>query len=96
MQIYHQQCFILKNIIFILIVIFPEIALAAGDKSITMESLLFNFGPIILLVALWIIFMKRSGIGAKKQKDYIDRLHVHMARNEELLERIAKAVEKDN
>jgi ATP-dependent Zn protease len=57
-------------------------------------SLLYSWAPVILLIGFWIFFMRRMRGG--KQGGYFDRRVVHMERQEQLLERIAAALEKRN
>jgi ATP-dependent Zn protease len=57
-------------------------------------SLLYSWAPVILMIGFWIFFMRRMGEG--KQGRYFDRSVVYMERQEQLLERIAAALEKRN
>jgi hypothetical protein len=58
-------------------------------------QILINSFPMLLLIAVWIFFMWRSGLGRRGyttqyRKDYIEQMH----RQTEILQRIAIALEK--
>jgi ATP-dependent Zn protease len=56
---------------------------------------LISAAPFILLIGFWLFFMYfMKGGGTKFQREYIKRHKDHMDRLEELLERIAVALEK--
>ena len=50
------------------------------------------WGPVLLIIAAWVWFFKRSGF--KRHREYLNMSVTHMQRKEELLERIAEALEK--
>ena len=60
----------------------------------TWSSLLISCAPFLLLIGFWIFFMKKLGAG--KQAKYMERSQVFMDRQEQLLERIAAALEQRN
>jgi hypothetical protein len=73
---------------------FPKIALAAGDSdSNVWTDFLFSWGPILLLIVVWLLYMRNYRVRGG-MKTYVKRLYEYMDRTEELLERIAQAVEK--
>jgi hypothetical protein len=57
-------------------------------------SLLYWWGPVLGLVAFYIWFMKKTGL--RRQREYMSMNMAHMQRSEELLERIADALEKNS
>ena len=57
-------------------------------------SLLYNWGPILLMIGFWFMIMRK--ITAGRQGKYIDRSMAFMDRQEQLLERIAVALERRN
>lgn len=68
-----------------------------ADQSQTLVETLIGFLPIVLfLLILWFLFRKQQKTPlANLQKEYLTRQLQHMARIEELLERIAKALERN-
>lgn len=56
-------------------------------------DLLVTWGPMLLFIGIWWYFMKRSP-WISKQSDYYKRHETHMARVEELLARVATALER--
>jgi ATP-dependent Zn protease len=62
--------------------------------SAAWESLLYTWAPILLMVGFWLFFMRRMGSG--KQAKYLERSTAFMDRQEQLLERIATALERRN
>ena len=77
-----------------LIIFSNGIVWAADEKASNVWSnFFFSWGPIILLIAVWIFFMRRMGGSGKK--NYYERAYEHMEKQEQLLERIAKALEKN-
>lgn len=52
------------------------------------------WGPVLLLVAFWVWFFKRTGF--RRHREYMNMSVAHMQRVDELLERIAEALEKRN
>jgi hypothetical protein len=59
-----------------------------------MESLLYTWAPIILMIAFWVFFMRR--LGSLRHGKYMERNLAFMERQEQLLERIATALERRN
>ena len=57
-------------------------------------SILISCVPFLLLIGFWIFFMKKLGGG--KQAKYMERSQAFMDRQEQLLERIATALEQRN
>lgn len=64
-----------------------------GNRSL-LVNLLFTWGPLIFISIIWIFFMRKVRFG--KQGDYMKRANAHMDKVEELLERIAVSIEKNN
>lgn len=56
-------------------------------------DLLVSWGPMLLFVGVWFYFMKR-GPWISEQHKQNERSQRHMERVEDLLERIAKALER--
>ena len=74
-------------------------ALAQQDETSpspsTLESLLFSVVPILLIGGLvWWFFGRAVRTSQKRTDDYVARQEQHNQRVEQLLERIAKAVER--
>lgn len=64
-----------------------------GSKSYNIWlSLAFWWGPVFLLMAFYVWYMKKTGI--RRNREYMSMSLAHMQRSEELLERIAEAFEK--
>jgi len=59
------------------------------------SDVIVGWSPFVLLIAFWIFFLvvMRKGGPVKEQREYLKRHQLHMDRTEELLERIALAVE---
>ena len=57
-------------------------------------SLVYTWAPILLMVGLWLFFMRKLGVG--RQGKHIERSLAFMDRQEQLLERIAIALERSN
>jgi ATP-dependent Zn protease len=57
-------------------------------------NMLISWMPFIILIAFWVYFMKR-GVVAKQAK-YMERNTVLMEQQQQLLERIATALEERN
>jgi ATP-dependent Zn protease len=71
----------------------PGIIVAAEKQSReTLESLLISWFPMLLLVAVWIYFMKKKGV--QWQSSGGEEMNRHLEKIEQSLERIAKALEK--
>ena len=60
-------------------------------KTATWVNIAMWWGPVLVLLVLWAWFMRKTGI--RRQREYMNAGAVHMQRVEELLERIAAAVE---
>jgi ATP-dependent Zn protease len=58
------------------------------------SALAYTWAPIILMIGFWLFFMRRMSIG--RQGKYMDRSIAFMDRQEQLLERIAVALERRN
>ena len=66
----------------------------SGGES-PLATLLYSWGPVFVMIAFWAYFMRKMpGIG--KQAAYFDRQQLYMAKCEELLARIAAALEERN
>jgi ATP-dependent Zn protease len=57
-------------------------------------SVLYSWAPILLLIGFWLFIMRKLGTG--KQARYFERSMAFMERQEQLLERIATALERRN
>ena len=57
-------------------------------------SLAYTWAPILLMIGFWIFLIKR--MGTFRNKSYLDRQIEFMNRQEQLLERIAAALERRN
>lgn len=72
---------------------FPQIVVAAEETSReTWEALLINWFPMLLLIAVWIYFMRKHG--GKWQSWGGGEMNQHLEKIEQSLERIARALEK--
>lgn len=60
----------------------------------TVTALLYTWAPILLMVGFWVFMMRR--LGTWRHKGYVDRQLEFMTRQEQLLERIATALERRN
>jgi ATP-dependent Zn protease len=56
------------------------------------SALLYTWAPILLMIGFWLFFMRKF----KKQTTYTERSLAFMDRQEQLLERIAVALERRN
>lgn len=64
-----------------------------GNKSYNIGlSFAIWWGPVLLLMAFYVWYMKKTGI--RRNREYMSMSLAHMQRSEELLERIAGALEK--
>lgn len=64
-----------------------------GNKSYNVWlSFAFWWGPVFLLMVFYVWYMKKTGI--RRNREYMGMSLAHMQRSEELLERIAGALEK--
>lgn len=61
-------------------------------QSHTWINVLISWAPFLLLIAFWIYFMKRLSFGGRG--NYIEHHMRSMDRQDELLERIAVALER--
>jgi nitrogen fixation-related uncharacterized protein len=63
-------------------------------QKIDLVEVLINWFPMLLLVAVWVIFLwwarRKGGYSTQYQRDYMDQ----MRKQTELLERVASALEK--
>jgi ATP-dependent Zn protease len=59
-------------------------------------SFIASWLPFLLLLTFWLWFFLRKGGWAGKQRQYIERSVLFMERQEQLLERIAAALEQRN
>ena len=68
---------------------------ASGGEPSTLWSLFWTILPIVIIVPIFILFIRRMQKPImKRTQDHMARQVQHMDRVEQLLERIAKAVEK--
>jgi hypothetical protein len=58
------------------------------------SSVLYSWAPILLMIGFWMYIMRRVGSG--KQAVYMERSIAFMDRQEQLLQRIATALEQRN
>jgi len=61
----------------------------------TWTSVLLSWLPFLVLIGFWIFFMRKAGWGGRQGK-YIERHLAFMDRQEQLLERVAVALEERN
>ena len=62
--------------------------------SETVTALLYTWAPILLMVGFWLFFMRR--MGTWRRGGYVDRHIEYMEQQNQLLERIATALERRN
>lgn len=74
--------------LFVFLMFYPVASFAAETKSNIWIDVLVAWGPFILLVALYVYYMRGSGI--RKNSKLIDRNMEHMDRVEKLLEKIVE------
>jgi ATP-dependent Zn protease len=60
----------------------------------TWVNMLISWAPFLILIGFWIYFMRQMRSGS--QAKYMARSHSFMDRQEQLLERIAVALEERN
>jgi ATP-dependent Zn protease len=73
----------------------PAALLAQEDgRESPIMALLYTWAPVLLIVALWIFFMRRFGWGKGGYKQYMMTNQEHMASIDRNLERIAVQLEK--
>jgi ATP-dependent Zn protease len=58
------------------------------------SALLYSWAPILVMIGFWVFIMKKIGTG--RQAKYVERSMAFMERQEQLLERIATALERRN
>jgi len=77
-------------------IVYPALAFGGQDEGNRsfLSHLFFTWGPLIFIAIIWIYFIRKARFG--KQGDYIKRANAHMDKVEELLERIAVSIEKNN
>lgn len=80
-------------------VFLPLLAQAQTQTTPGGESLLANLlemiVPFLLIGGLfWFFFIRRVGAAQRRSQEYMSEMKVHNARVEELLERIAKTLER--
>jgi hypothetical protein len=63
-------------------------------ETFAWSALLYNWAPILLMIGFWIFIMRKVGTG--RQTAYLERSIAFMNRQEQLLERIATALEQRN
>jgi len=63
-------------------------------NSEVLTSLAYTWAPILLMIGFWLFFMRR--MGTWRQRGYFDRHIEFMERQNQLLERIATALERRN
>lgn len=71
----------------------------SGQGKPTFFSVLLSWFPMILLIAVWVIAMRKCGLGKQKQvleknMAYMDKAEVYMAKNEKLLEEILQTLKQ--
>lgn len=64
------------------------------ENGSVFATLLYNWGPILVLIGFWFWIMRK--VGGTRQRNYTDRSLAFMDRQEQLLERIATALEQRN
>jgi ATP-dependent Zn protease len=64
------------------------------ENGSVLAALLYNWAPILLMIGFWLWIMRR--VGGTKQRNYTERSIAFMDRQEQLLERIATALEQRN
>ena len=62
--------------------------------SETWTALLYTWAPILLMIGFWLFFTRR--MGTWRRKGYFDQHIEFMERQNQLLERIATALERRN
>ena len=60
------------------------------------SALLYTWAPILLMIGFWLFFMWKFKKQTTKQTTYTERSLEFMDRQEQLLERIAVALERRN
>lgn len=65
-----------------------------GSDASVWANVLYSWAPILLMIGFWVFIMRKLGPG--RQARYVDRSLAFMERQEQLLERIATALERRN
>lgn len=65
-----------------------------NGSETTWGSMVWSWLPVLVMIGAWIYIMRKLPTG--KQAAYLDRQQQYMAKSEELLERIAVALEERN
>lgn len=65
-----------------------------GETHTWWADVLYTWAPVLLMIGFWVFFMRRFAGG--RQAKYLERCHGFMNRQEQLLERIATALEQRN
>jgi len=75
----------------------PQVARAAEQSSKEMwETLLINWFPMLLLIGVWIFFMRKMNKQPGKWQPWGgEEISQHLEKIEQSLERIARALEKN-
>jgi hypothetical protein len=73
--------------------LFASSDLLMGDAMKSWEDFLVSWAPMLLFIVVWGYFMRRNP-WVSKQNDYYQRRQRHMEKVEELLGRIATALER--
>ncbi len=74
-------------------IIIPQIVVAAEENSRDVwQTLLISWGPMLLLIAVWIYFVRR--LQGKGKSWSLQETNQHLEKIEQSLERIARALEK--
>lgn len=70
-------------------------------EEAVLRDILLSWGPMLLLIGVWIFFMSRSRGSLQKQSDYMDQVRTYVTehiaetkRMNQTLERIAIALER--
>jgi hypothetical protein len=62
--------------------------------SEALSSLVYTWAPILMMIGFWVFFLRR--LGTWRGRGYMDLQLEFMTRQEQLLERIATALERRN
>ena len=81
----------IKNGLLLFLLLVPAAVFAGETQRSMWLQILISWMPFIALLAIWIVYMRRSGINENKK--YIDRSLKHMDSVEKLLEKI---IEQNN
>jgi len=72
----------------------PAVLLAQPGRRDPFTAILFTWAPVLLIVALWFLFMRYIGVGKGGYRQYISASQERMANIDRNLERIAVQMEK--